>query len=108
VNYVHPFREGNGRTQLFYLAQLAAQVGHPLDLVRLDPQSWTAEPRAAHNGDYTPMSAGIAASSPAADSVTGPGASPGRVRFGLCRRATRIASLSHATSLGCFFLEYTT
>jgi cell filamentation protein len=27
VNYVHPFREGNGRTQLFFLDQLAEQAG---------------------------------------------------------------------------------
>ncbi len=28
VNYVHPFREGNGRAQLCYLERLAAQAGH--------------------------------------------------------------------------------
>ncbi|MCX5724600.1 MAG: Fic family protein, partial [Nitrospirae bacterium] len=28
VNYVHPFREGNGRTQLQYLKQLAQQAGY--------------------------------------------------------------------------------
>ena len=27
-NYVHPFREGNGRTQLFYLEQLAERASH--------------------------------------------------------------------------------
>ncbi len=59
VNYVHPFREGNGRTQLFYLAQLAAQAGHPLDLTRLDPESWIAASRAAHGADYAPMAAEI-------------------------------------------------
>ena len=26
INYIHPFREGNGRTQLQYLKQLAAKV----------------------------------------------------------------------------------
>jgi len=56
VNYVHPFREGNGRTQLYYLEQLAEQAGHKLDLSRLDPERWIAASRAAHNGDYTPMS----------------------------------------------------
>ena len=60
VNYVHPFREGNGRTQLFYLAQLAAQAWHPLDLARLDPEGWLAASRAAHAGDYGPMAAEIA------------------------------------------------
>ncbi len=59
VNYVHPFREGNGRTQLFYLAQLAEQAGHKLDLARMDPQGWIVASRAAHGGDYAPMSAEI-------------------------------------------------
>jgi cell filamentation protein len=37
VNYVHPFREGNGRAQLQYLEQLAAQAGRTLlGLIRRD------------------------------------------------------------------------
>lgn len=60
VNYVHPFREGNGRTQLFYLAQLAERAGHPLDLTRLDPQGWIGASCAAHDGDYAPMATVIA------------------------------------------------
>jgi cell filamentation protein len=59
VNYVHPFREGNGRAQLLYLEQLAGRAGHPLDLRRLDPQRWLAASRAAHDGDCGPMSAEI-------------------------------------------------
>jgi cell filamentation protein len=59
VNYVHPFREGNGRTQLFYLEQLAAQAGHLLGLTRLDPQGWVVASRAAHDGDYGPLAAVI-------------------------------------------------
>ena len=30
VNAIHPFREGNGRTQREFLRQLALQAGHPL------------------------------------------------------------------------------
>jgi cell filamentation protein len=60
INYVHPFREGNGRTQLFYLEQLAGQAGHELDLTRLDPTSWIAASIAAHAGNYAPMAAEIA------------------------------------------------
>ncbi len=60
VNYVHPFREGNGRTQLFYLDQLAFKAGHPLDLTRLDPARWIAASRAAHGGSYEPMAKEIA------------------------------------------------
>ncbi len=55
VNYVHPFREGNGRAQLFHLEQLAAQAGRKLDLSRLDPDRWVAASRAAHDGDDKPM-----------------------------------------------------
>jgi cell filamentation protein len=42
INYIHPFREGNGRTQLQYLKQLAAAAGHPLDLTRIDGPRWMA------------------------------------------------------------------
>jgi cell filamentation protein len=59
VNYVHPFREGNGRTQLQYLEQLAVQAGHPLDIGRIDPQGWLEASRACHDGDYGPMAAQI-------------------------------------------------
>jgi cell filamentation protein len=52
LNYVHPFRDGNGRTQLQYLDSLALRAGHPLDLARLSPSGWRAASRAAHEGDY--------------------------------------------------------
>ena len=55
VNYVHPFREGNGRTQLQYLEQLAEQAGHRLDLTSINPQAWIGASRAAHDGDYALM-----------------------------------------------------
>jgi cell filamentation protein len=35
LNAIHPFREGNGRTQLTFLKILADQAGHPLDFERL-------------------------------------------------------------------------
>lgn len=37
LNAIHPFREGNGRTQNAFLVLLAATAGHPLALNRLDP-----------------------------------------------------------------------
>ena len=55
VNYIHPFREGNGRTQVQYLKQLAAQAGHDLDLTRLDPVSWINASKASHAADYSLM-----------------------------------------------------
>lgn len=38
LNAIHPFREGNGRTQLSFLTLLADRAGHPLDLSQLDPE----------------------------------------------------------------------
>jgi cell filamentation protein len=37
LNAIHPFREGNGRTQLTFLTLLAETAGHPLAIERLDP-----------------------------------------------------------------------
>jgi cell filamentation protein len=39
---VHPFREGNGRTQTTFLALLADQADHPLDLEKLEPRKFLA------------------------------------------------------------------
>ncbi|MDE0256599.1 MAG: Fic family protein [Rhodospirillaceae bacterium] len=55
VNHVHPFREGNGRTQLQYLKQLAARAGHSLDLTRLDPETWPDASRRSNAGDHAAM-----------------------------------------------------
>jgi len=55
VNYVHPFREGNGRTQAQYLRQLAEEAGHPLDLKQIDPASWIEASKASHATDYDLM-----------------------------------------------------
>jgi cell filamentation protein len=60
INYVHPFREGNGRTQMQYLRLLADRAGHPIDLTRLDRDAWMAASRSAHRGDYAGMAAQIA------------------------------------------------
>ena len=56
VNYVRPFSDGNGRTQLLYLEQLADQAGHPIDLARIGAPRWLEASRAAHNGGYNLMS----------------------------------------------------
>ena len=57
INFIHPFREGNGRTQLQYLKQLAAQAGHDLDLSLLNTQAgrWIEASIAAHGTVYEPM-----------------------------------------------------
>jgi cell filamentation protein len=38
LNAIHPFREGNGRASLAFLALLATRAGHPLRLDRLEPE----------------------------------------------------------------------
>ena len=59
VNYIHPFREGNGRTQLLYLEQLSRAAGHHLDSRLLDRDAWIEASRRAHQADYVLMSAAI-------------------------------------------------
>jgi cell filamentation protein len=39
LNAIHPFREGNGRTQLIFPTLLAETTRHPLDIERLDPEA---------------------------------------------------------------------
>lgn len=60
VNFTHPFREGNGRTQFQYLKQLGQQAGHEIDLTRFDRETWIAASRAAKEADYGPMGQCIA------------------------------------------------
>lgn len=61
VNYVHPFREGNGRVQLLFLKQLCDRAGHPLNLRKIDGVAWIAASIAAHRAEYGPMAAAILA-----------------------------------------------
>jgi cell filamentation protein len=59
VNYIHPFREGNGRTQLQYLKLLALRAGHALGLSRIDPASWVEASKMSHDAIYDPMAESI-------------------------------------------------
>ena len=54
VNHVHPFREGNGRTQLQYLKQLGKRAGHEIDLTQLDRPAglWIDASIASQDGNY--------------------------------------------------------
>jgi cell filamentation protein len=40
LNAMHAFRDGNGRTQLAFMAVLAAKAGHPLNFELLDPDAF--------------------------------------------------------------------
>jgi len=58
LNAVHPFREGNGRTQLSFLTILAERAGHPLDLERLEPKGTLKATITSFGGSEEPL-AGI-------------------------------------------------
>ena len=58
LNAVHPFREGNGRTQLSFLTILAERAGHPLNLERLEPKTMLEATIASFGGNEKPL-AGI-------------------------------------------------
>ena len=59
VNLVHPFREGNGRSQVMYLVKLAEFAGHSLDHGLLRQRQWIEASRRAYNADYSLMAAEI-------------------------------------------------
>jgi cell filamentation protein len=55
LNATHPFREGNGRTQLSFLTLLADQAGHPLRLDRFDPQEVLGAIIKSFGGNEAPL-----------------------------------------------------
>ena len=55
LNAIHPFREGNGRTQLSFLTLHAERAGHPLRLERLIPQEILAAIIKSFGGNETPL-----------------------------------------------------
>lgn len=55
LNAIHPFREGNGRTQLSFLTLLAVHAGHPLALDRMSPEAMLAAMIASFNSDEAPL-----------------------------------------------------
>jgi len=57
LNAIHPFREGNGRTQLSYLTLLAARAGHPLALERMQPDAMLTAMVASFKSDEAPLAA---------------------------------------------------
>jgi cell filamentation protein len=59
LNAIHPFREGNGRTQTVFLALIAHRAGHELALQRLRPRPFLAAMVASFKGDDRPLAAQI-------------------------------------------------
>lgn len=83
LNYAHPFREGNGRTQFTFLMQLGQQAGHRINPARIQGEDWIAASRFANRGDTTMMSKLIASMiMPKTLERDGPPAFPTRQRDG--------------------------
>ena len=57
LNALHPFRDGNGRTQRAFLAQLAREAGHPIRWAGMDAAENNAACKAAHEGDHDALRA---------------------------------------------------
>lgn len=55
INAIHPFREGNGRTQRLFLKELARQSGHHLSLQRIKPEPWHKASVRGFAGNNGPM-----------------------------------------------------
>jgi cell filamentation protein len=55
LNAIHPFREGNGRTQMSFLMLLADQAGHPIVPGRINPKSFLAAVIASFKGNERPL-----------------------------------------------------
>ncbi|HEY4944411.1 MAG TPA: Fic family protein [Rhizomicrobium sp.] len=59
LNAIHPFRDGNGRTQLAFTALRAHRTGHPLDLSKLRPRAFLAAMIESFRGNEAPLAAGL-------------------------------------------------
>ena len=59
LNAIHPFRDGNGRTQLAFMGMMAMAAGHPLRLDRIEPAPFLAAMIASFRGDEAPLVAQI-------------------------------------------------
>lgn len=55
INAVHPFREGNGRVQRLFCAQLAEEAGYFIDYETVDQASMYSVMIASFNGNSKPL-----------------------------------------------------
>jgi len=55
INALHPFREGNGRTQRVYFHLLAVAAGYNLDFEQIPHQELLSADIAAFDQDYAPL-----------------------------------------------------
>ncbi|MFY9748009.1 MAG: Fic family protein [Acidobacteriaceae bacterium] len=55
LNAIHPFREGNGRTQVSFAGLIGAASGQPLQLRRVNPRTFLPAMVASFAGDLGPL-----------------------------------------------------
>jgi len=55
LNAIHPFREGNGRSQNAFFAMLSTRAGHPLHLEKLDEHAFLNAMIRSFAGDERPL-----------------------------------------------------
>lgn len=55
LNAIHPFREGNGRTQTAFMTLIAARTGRRLDLEALDPATFLPAMIRSFQGEEGPL-----------------------------------------------------
>ena len=54
LNAIHPFREGNGRSQLAFVALLGEKAGFPFDFLRVERNTFLPAMIASYRGDVIP------------------------------------------------------
>ena len=57
LNMVHPFRDGNGRTQRILFEHLVINCGYGFSLLAISTDAWVEANVAGYIGDYAPMKA---------------------------------------------------
>jgi cell filamentation protein len=55
INALHPFREGNGRTQRIFFAELARRARYTLDFSQIEPDDLLEADISAYNKDFLPL-----------------------------------------------------
>lgn len=55
LNAIHPFREGNGRSQLAFMGLIGATFGHPFDFERLNRAMFLQAMIASYFGNRKPL-----------------------------------------------------
>ncbi|GJL80346.1 MAG: putative adenosine monophosphate-protein transferase y4lH [Nitrospinaceae bacterium] len=55
INAIHPFREGNGRTQRLFLEVLANQAGYQVRSKDIHPGPWNEASIKGFDGDHRPL-----------------------------------------------------